>query len=303
MTNFSTNQVMQFYVATETPVVSSKIPGRGVSIKIDGKRTDIIENVLWGKLVDSASLATFAKKVTVAITGDLIGDAYYTVRVSYPEVFGAGVESWTVKTATFFVKDKDEATASNIVTGLVGKLNEVLPEFLVATTGGTSIIITVDVTKLPKWERGFRPAIVPEFNVTVNVAENGNDKNGEVSGWAQITEAKGEASINGSYKLADMEYFALGERGDEYRQMGWPYITYQSDYKVTPGSDKTYYVLMVHYGFKGDNANSHLSEKDLIITSENKGLLTGVMDSLMEELGATFTEVDDKGVEKEYTKA
>ena len=302
MTNFSTNQVMQFYVATGAPVVSDKIPGRGVSINIDGKRTDIIENVLWGKLTDAAALATPVKEVTVAVAGELIGDAYYVVRVAYPEVFGAGVESWTNKAATFYAADKP--TAAEVVDGLVAELNAVLPEFLKATDADTSIKITVDTTKLPKWERGFRPVIVPDFNVSANAVGEAQTEGGKyVSNWAKITEAAGTAKVNGSYKLADMEYFALGERGAEYRQTGWPYVNYQAAYKVTPGDAKAYHVLVVHYGCKGDNANSHLSEKDLIVVSETKANLTGLMDELIEKLGATFTEVSAAGAESDYPAA
>jgi hypothetical protein len=54
MTNFSTNQVMQFYVASTISADDVKtIPGRGKIVTFKGynepKKSDIIENVLGQK--------------------------------------------------------------------------------------------------------------------------------------------------------------------------------------------------------------------------------------------------------------
>lgn len=284
MTNFSTNQVMQFYVASKAPEVST-IPGRGVSLNIDGKRTDIIENVLWGKLTTADALATPTKNVTISVTADkVIGGENYIVRVSYPEVFGAGKEAWTTKTAV--AQLKAGVATSSIVTELVNQLTESLPEFINVVPSGTDLMLVSDIDT-NSYKRGFRPVVMPDFEVSVNtVSEDGEDVQ-----WAKITVSKGN-SVSGKFKLADMEYFALGERGDEYRQMGWPAVTYDADYKIDPKADQEYDVLVVHYGYKGSNDQSHLSEKDLIIAAP-----VGVLDAFAANLafisGATFTKVDD----------
>jgi flavin reductase (DIM6/NTAB) family NADH-FMN oxidoreductase RutF len=98
------------------------------------------------------------------------------------------------------------------------------------------------------------------------------------------------------------EYFALGERGDEYRQMGWPAVTYDADYKIDPKAAQEYDVLVVHYAFAGSNDQSHLSEKDLIIaapTAEggNANLLTLVTE--LKKLGGKFTKVSGTSGDKE----
>lgn len=282
MTNFSTNQVMQFYVASKAPEVST-IPGRGVSLNIDGKRTDIIENVLWGKLTTADALATPCKKVTVSVTADkVIGGENYIVRVSYPEVFGAGKESWTTKTAV--AQLKAGVAVSEIVDAIKEQFDATLPEFITVGVDGTELTLTAN-PDMAGYKRGFRPVVVPDFEVSVNtVAEEGEDVQ-----WAEITVGKAaDLVVSGAFKLADMEYFALGERGDEYRQMGWPAVTYDADYKVD--TNKTYDVLVVHYAFAGSNDQSHLSEKDLIIAAPR-----GVLDTFAANLafisGATFTKV------------
>ena len=284
MTNFSTNQVMQFYVASKAPAVST-IPGRGVSLNIDGKRTDIIENVLWGKLTTADALATPCKEVTVAVTADkVIGGENYIVRVSYPEVFGAGKESWTTKTA--MAQLKAGVAVSEIVDAIKEQFDATLPEFITVGADGTELTFTAN-PDMAGYKRGFRPVVMPDFEVSVNtVVEEGEDIQ-----WASITVGKSSTTVSGKFKLADMEYFALGERGDEYRQMGWPAVTYDADYKIDPKAAQEYDVLVVHFAFAGSNDQSHLSEKDLIIAAP-KGVLDVFAANLAFISGATFTKVD-----------
>lgn len=283
MTNFSTNQVMQFYVASKAPEVST-IPGRGVSLNIDGKRTDIIENVLWGKLTTADALATPCKEVTVAVTADkVIGGENYIVRVSYPEVFGAGKESWTTKTA--MAQLKAGVAVSEIVDTIKKQLEVSLPEFITVSATGTTLKVTAN-PDMAGYKRGFRPVVMPDFEVSVNtVVEEGEDVQ-----WATITVDKATTTVSGKFKLADMEYFALGERGDEYRQMGWPAVSYDADYKIDPKAATEYDVLVVHYAFAGSNDQSHLSEKDLIIAAP-EGVLDAFAANLAFISGAPFTKV------------
>lgn len=284
MTNFSTNQVMQFYVASSAPVVST-ILGRGVSLNIDGKKTDIIENVLWGKLTTADALATPCKKVTVAVTAaKVIGGENYIVRVSYPEVFGAGKESWTTKTAA--AQLKSDASPSAIVTAIKEQFSAILPDYITVDGSTTNLTFTAN-PDMAGYKRGFRPVVMPDFEVSVNtVVDEGEDVQ-----WATITVDKATTTVSGKFKLADMEYFALGERGDEYRQMGWPAVAYDADYKIDPKVAQEYDVLVVHYAYAGSNDQSHLSEKDLIIAAP-EGVLDAFAANLAFISGATFTKVD-----------
>ena len=292
MTNFSTNQVMQFYVASEAPAVST-IPGRGVSLNIDGKRTDIIENVLWGKLTIANALATPCKEVTVEVTTDkVIGGENYIVRVSYPEVFGAGKESWTTKTAV--AQLKNGAELSEIIDTIKEQFDIALPEYITVTASGTNLTFTAN-PDMAGYKRGFRPVVMPDFEVSVNtVVEDSEDVQ-----WASITVGKSAKTVSGKFKLADMEYFALGERGDEYRQMGWPAVTYDADYKIDPKVAQEYDVLVVHYAYAGSNDQSHLSEKDLIIAAPAGGVILTNLVTALKPLGGKFTKVSGTSGDKE----
>ena len=67
---------------------------------------------------------------------------------------------------------------------------------------------------------------------------------------------------------ADYEYFFHGERGDQYRMIGWPdYIP--TKYMVDPS--KTYDYLQIHFYYRGDNEAVQKSEKDITILCELNG--------------------------------
>lgn len=68
--------------------------------------------------------------------------------------------------------------------------------------------------------------------------------------------------------IADLEYFAMGERGDQYRMKDWPNVIY-TKYMVDPS--KKYDVLNIHYYFQGDGISVQKSEKDIQIACIDDG--------------------------------
>lgn len=272
--NFSTNQVMQFYVLPSNEVkMSDTITGRGFSIAIDDEhRTDIIENVMWVKAVSSNAYDTPTMTIKVevdeaafvedanGVLGPVVGEDY-VIRVSYPEVGGLGVEGWTTKTVV--VTAAKGETKESLTEKLVKQLEKVLAVDAVLTVT-ENLTITVNIGALiDSYDRGRFPIVAPTFNVTTSVitVDGVPTIPFKVDEKGQFAVTKGE-TIPGVYKLAEMEYFAMGERGDQYRKMGWPdYVP--TDYKVDIKA--SYDVVHVHYAYKGDNASSYKSEKDLIL--------------------------------------
>jgi hypothetical protein len=62
--------------------------------------------------------------------------------------------------------------------------------------------------------------------------------------------------------MADYEYFYMGERGDQYRMVGWPdYVP--TKYLVDP--TKTYDTIALHFAYTGANHAVQMSEKDVTI--------------------------------------
>lgn len=298
--NFSTNQVMQFYVVDSNIGDTIKdITGRGFSLQLDAEhRSDIIENVMWVKAVDSAAYdtPTMAIKVEVDETAfdsetslPVVGEDY-VIRVSYPEVGGLGVEGWTTKTVV--VTAAKGETKESLTEKLVKQLEKVLAVDAVLTvTADLTIKVNVDALKA-SYDRGRFPIVAPTFNVTTSVitVDGVPTIPFKVDEKGQFAVTKGE-TIPGVYKLAEMEYFAMGERGDQYRKMGWPdYVP--TDYKI---NTKTRYdVVHVHYAYTGDNASSYKSEKDLILAVPGAGG-TVVADAIATKAGINYISVNDAG--------
>jgi hypothetical protein len=90
--------------------------------------------------------------------------------------------------------------------------------------------------------------------------------------------------IKNGKKVADMEYFSMGERGDIYRNAGWPNVT-KTQYLVDPSLD--YDVYDIHYAYVGSNEAVQKSEKDITIavpTSASSSFMTNLNLVLPEDL-------------------
>lgn len=77
-------------------------------------------------------------------------------------------------------------------------------------------------------------------------------------------------SIGNGKKIADLEYFCMGERGDIYRKVGWPRVV-NTEYMVN--SEQEYHVFNIHYAYVGPNEGSQKSEKDITIVCSDKAQL------------------------------
>jgi subtilisin family serine protease len=142
--------------------------------------------------------------------------------------------------------------------------------------------------------------------VTVTPTEiqvlNSNDTYDDVT-WGSVTEANGVTIKNGKL-TADFEYFHMGERGDQYRMVGFPdYVPVK--YLVDP--TKEYDYIGIHYAYVGPNESCQKSEKDITIvvpraagdtTAANPGTLTAsivsAINTAMEDFTSyTKSEADD----------
>jgi len=95
----------------------------------------------------------------------------------------------------------------------------------------------------------------------------------------------GTNAIGNGAQLANMEWFYLGERGDQYRMQGWPnYIP--TDLNISP--NKEYFVLELHYAFTDTGVNSYRSEKDITIVAEQKGTINSLISAINNATGLTI---------------
>ena len=89
--------------------------------------------------------------------------------------------------------------------------------------------------------------------------------NGDEVEWGKtsLVHAKDKVLPQGEL-IADLEYFCMGERGDIYRNMGWPNAI-ETKYLVDP--TKLYNIITIHYHYEGTGLSSDKSEKDIQIAA------------------------------------
>lgn len=85
------------------------------------------------------------------------------------------------------------------------------------------------------------------------------------------------AKISGTYALADLEYFAAGEKGDFYRGSNWP-----NDYPFTPAVDlsKEYDILTVEYYWSGNAEGVQKSPRMIQVASATSTVITTLYESI-----------------------
>lgn len=162
----------------------------------------------------------------------------------------------------------------------------------------------------PDWILGLKQQKIMTFDAiptTVSVL-NENGTYDELV-WGDITSSRGykligggtvaekvtdntinSGSINNSKLAADYEYFFHGERGDQYRMVGWPdYIP--TEYMVNSANEYGYDFVQIHFAYIGANEGCQKSEKDITFLCErtsNSDGLGSIASSLKSAINSAF---------------
>lgn len=131
---------------------------------------------------------------------------------------------------------------------------------------GTKLDIT-DATKvvIREVEQPWRLGVMASTPVYFEVEDYTVTYQGDEVHWATITDTTSDTNKVGNGKtVADMEYFYMGERGDQYRGINWPH-NLDTKYLVDPTKD--YYSLDVHYYTDESGVDVERSEKDILLVS------------------------------------
>ena len=72
----------------------------------------------------------------------------------------------------------------------------------------------------------------------------------------------GTNAIGNGRAIADLEWFCMGERGDQYRNVGWPLVI-PTTYLADP--TKEYNLLELHFAFTDSGVNSYRTEKEITV--------------------------------------
>ena len=312
MATFSVNQVRQLYVATafKTPHVLASDAAGSIAVKNDTvkshlyfeykgadnlMRSDLIDtkNILYAKATDATAMAHDLKSVTIALDSNVNGGAPvagqdYILRIAFKQYVGMSdedqyfkygmVHAYAGMDASEFYKVLAVSLAKNFSREVVPLIKieiktasattEVTPTTKVADLTGTYTGVVITEVEQP-WRLGVMAQTPVYFTVqSVPVTVNGDERY-----WATLTEST-SGSISNGKTIADLEYFCMGERGDMYRQVGWP-NNIPTTYLVDPA--KAYCVFDIHYAYVGSNESVQKSEKTITIVCADKAELNKVI--------------------------
>lgn len=273
------------------------------------ERTDLIntDSIMCIKHVKAETLETNLMKAEVKLSSEVndgkpIPGQDYILRVVFRQYAGmsdedvyikhAAVRAYTGMEASDFYKKLAISLAKNFSRELTPLLSFEMSDGTVVTglTKESELTGTYDSVVIKEVAQDWTLGVKAQEPVYFDVYPTYVTFDGDEVIWGEVDENTGKIELeaydtlgNGK-KIADLEYFCHGERGDIYRNVGWPDVI-PTKYYVDP--EKTYDVLEIHYAFKGGAENPQLSEKDLEIVAEPEvmsALVTALKDKLPEDL-------------------
>lgn len=202
------------------------------------------------------------------------GDVFY-LNFTFPGFLNATDEEIETKTVAMQYDSTKGSWAQQMVNAITLAFNSkqnLDNDLLAASVSGNDVIVEMKEGK--PWINGIsdnKPNKVVIDNLTMENWHNPElvslplENNSRVVNYGVATDITGQANtryIPNGKLTADLEYFCMGERGDQYRMVGWPnYIP--TKYMVNAGQEYDY--LDIHYYFQGEGVRSDKSEKQLTL--------------------------------------
>ena len=131
-------------------------------------------------------------------------------------------------------------------------------------------LVIVEKDQTADWHLGtaqYTPVYFEVIPTTVYV-------DGDDTTWGVTSDGVIDNFVPNGYKYADLEYFCMGERGDQYRELYWP-NNIKTRYMVDP--EKEYYSIDIYYYACNSNEGVQKSEKDITIISENLDVIKTIV--------------------------
>ena len=255
----------------------------------DTMRTDIInqKQLIYTSVATSDKLAYKLKGQAIILNpnvngGKPIEGRDYILRVLFSEYIGISPVDKTLKYGTVHItpgmtasdfyaemayalmqsQKKEPNPIMNIAVVVNGTLegNEILDTDTLQDIKNMGTIQGIVIFEAGQpWHLGVMPQGVIKIDAQVTrITYNGDDS----IFWGVV----GDFEMPSSYvlpegqKIADLEYFCMGERGDQYRNAGWPNVI-PTKYLVDPTAE--YDLYTIHYAYVGEGTHQEKSEKDI----------------------------------------
>ena len=266
-------------------------------------RSDTInlDNLIYAKAVKASTMQEYLDSSYVAV-GTAAANQSYILKVIIDSFCSLGEEDRGFIFAEYTAKTGD--AAKDIIAGLAINLaknatkaayNPLINVYVTTQSAGAALTIGTNAWKVEAsdaqatvaaygslaglvieaadqpWTLGKGTFELLKFNVTaspITVA-------GVETQWATITKGTTHptAALQNGKKIADLEWFCMGERGDMYRGISWP-----NNFEFTPlvnaAATYGYHVIDIAFYYAGDAEDIQKSPKEIVIVSPAEGATT-----------------------------
>ena len=264
-------------------------------------RSDLVDvkNILYAKATDADAMARELKAYTVTLDtevngGNPVAGQDYMLRIAFRQYVGmsdedqyfkygiahayAGMtasklyEVLAVSLAKNFSRELYPLVNISLINNSDGQVpvlkNGEIQKYEAATFKG----IRIDEVE-QEWTLGVKPCVPVYFTVfPQTIVVDGDERI-----WGKVKETEPSGKVENGKIIADLEYFCMGERGDQYRNVGWPHVI-PTKYLVNPTNK--YNIIDIHYAWQGAGENVQKSEKTLSIAVPKIGATNSVSNVL-----------------------
>ena len=255
----------------------------------DTMRTDIVnqKQLIYTSVATSDKLAYKLKGQKITLNPNVNGGAPiegrdYLLRVLFSEYIGISPVDKTLKYGTVHItpgmtasdfyaemayalmqsqkKEPNPIMNIAVIVGETPDVNEISDTDTLQDVKGMGTIEGIVIFEAGQpWHLGVMPQGVIKIDAQVTrITYNGDD----TIFWGVVADAPMPPSyvLPEGQKIADLEYFCMGERGDQYRNAGWPNVI-PTKYLVDPTAE--YDLYTIHYAYVGEGTHQEKSEKDI----------------------------------------
>lgn len=308
MATYSVNQVRHLYVAKNLKTAVTQLAAAGdILPKADKVKSTMyfqyfspagviefsdkidIKNITYAKSTSSQALVKKLDRYQVVLdstinAGAPVAGQDYLLRLAFRQYVGLSPEDQYWKfgmvhavsgmTASDFYK----AMALSLARNIAREATPLVTIYLVtndsayttvtidtdpATLTGTYIGIQIEQVAqdwiLGVMPQGYIPFAVQPTNITFE---------GDERIWGTVTTVTPINSVQNGHDIADLEYFAMGARGDFYRNMGWPNVIHTT-YLVDP--TQKYDTLDISYYWAGGAEDVQKSPRTITLVTVDDG--------------------------------
>ena len=266
---------------------------------VDGQmKSDKIQlkNLDYVKAISAADMQSPLKKIEIELAANPIAGQDYVLRINFKNFFGMSDEHQYFKDAAV------RATTGMTKAQFMAKMKSALDlsfsrEIGASTTENPYLTFTVSGDKLvieekeQEWTLGTQKQERVHFDVQPTTVFDGTmdviwaKQNANTGYYYTDVTSSNTNKIKNGKQIADLEWFCMGERGDQFRMMGYPnYIP--TKYLVDP--DAEYNVLEIHHAFTDTGVNSYRSEKDITIVAETAAVINSIIADINALAGTEF---------------